>query len=89
MLWDHSYTVIIGETRTIPLKGVNIMVEPIRLSAEETRRRVSEDSALLVCAYEDDEKFEDNHLQGAISFNIFKSRLPELAKDQAIIFYCA
>ena len=65
------------------------MVEPIRISAEETRQRVNAGSALLVCAYEDDEKFESNHLQGAISFNQFKSRLPELANNQEIIFYCA
>lgn len=65
------------------------MVQPTRISAEETRRRVSAGSALLVCAYDDDEKFKNNHLQGAISFNEFKSRLPQMAKDQEIIFYCA
>ena len=65
------------------------MVQPIRISAEESRRRVSAGSALLVCAYEDDEKFKNNHLQGAISLNELKSRLPAMPHDQEIIFYCA
>jgi len=45
-------------------------------------------SALLVCAYDDEEKFKKNHLQGAMSLGEFKARLPSLTKDQEIIFYC-
>ena len=65
------------------------MTQPVRISAEETRQRAGTGSALLVCAYDDDEKFKNNHLQGAISFSEFKSKLPSLAQDQEIIFYCA
>jgi rhodanese-related sulfurtransferase len=65
------------------------MTQPVRISAEETRQRVSEGSALLVCAYDDDEKFKNNHLQGAISLNELKSRLPAMTQNQEIIFYCA
>jgi rhodanese-related sulfurtransferase len=65
------------------------MTQPLRISAAETRQRVSTGSALLVCAYDDDEKFKNNHLQGAISLSEFKSRLPSIAKDQEVIFYCA
>jgi len=65
------------------------MTQPTRVSAEETRQRVSAGSALLVCAYNDDEKFKDNHLQGAIALSEFKSKLPSIAKDQEFIFYCA
>ena len=65
------------------------MTQPVRISAEEARRRVKAGLALLVCAYDDDEKFNNNHLQGAISLGEFKSRLPSLAKNQEIIFYCA
>jgi hypothetical protein len=43
---------------------------------------------LLVCAYEDEEKFRKLQIQGAISFNAFKSKLPSLSKDQEIVFYC-
>jgi hypothetical protein len=65
------------------------MTQPTRISAEESRQRVSAGSALLVCAYDDDEKFKNNYLQGAISLSEFKSKLPSLAQDQEFIFYCA
>ena len=65
------------------------MTQPVRISTEETRQRVRAGSALLVCAYDDDEKFKNNHLQGAISFSEFKSKLPSLPQDQEFIFYCA
>lgn len=65
------------------------MAEPIRVSPEEARRKATSRTALLVCAYDDDEKFKVVHLEGAISLNEFKSKLPSLAKDQEIIFYCA
>jgi hypothetical protein len=44
--------------------------------------------ALLVCAYEDEEKFKRLRLEGAISLGAFKSRLPSLSKGQEIVFYC-
>ena len=65
------------------------MAEPIRITAEETRQKVTAGTALLVCAYEDDERCRQMHLQGAMLFTEFKSKLPELPKDQEIIFYCA
>jgi hypothetical protein len=43
--------------------------------------------ALLVCAYEDEAKFKKMQLQGAISFNEFKSKLSSITKDQEIVFY--
>jgi hypothetical protein len=65
------------------------MDEPVRISPKETRKRVLSGAALLVCAYDDDEKFKRNRLEGATSFNEFKMRSGSLAKDQEIIFYCA
>lgn len=65
------------------------MAEPVRISPEETRKRVLSGSALLVCAYDDDEKFKRNQLEGAISFKEFKMRSGSLAKGKEIIFYCA
>jgi hypothetical protein len=65
------------------------MTQPLRISAEETRQRVSEGLALLVCAYDDDEKFKNNRLQGAISLSEFKAKFSSFAKDQEFIFYCA
>jgi len=65
------------------------MTEPVRISVEDARQKVRAGTALLVCAYDDDEKFSNNHLQGAISFNDFKAKLPSLSSQQEIIFYCA
>jgi rhodanese-related sulfurtransferase len=65
------------------------MPEPVRISPQETRQKVTSGAALLVCAYGSKAKFDNNHLQGAISYSEFKSRLPSLSKDQEIIFYCA
>ena len=44
--------------------------------------------ALLVCAYDSDEKFAKYHLEGAISLSDFKKRAGETPKEQEIIFYC-
>jgi rhodanese-related sulfurtransferase len=58
------------------------------LSAQEVRKKVEQGSGLLVCAYDDEDKFKRNHLAGAISLAEFRSR-PSIDKDQEIIFYCA
>ncbi len=65
------------------------MTAPERIGPEEVHKKLKTGAAILVCAYEDDEKFKTLHLEGAISFNEFKSRLPSLSKDQEIAFYCA
>ena len=65
------------------------MTEPIRIPVEEARQKVNSGAALLVCAYDDDEKFKNNHLQGAISLNDFRAKLSSLSTEQEIIFYCA
>ena len=59
-----------------------------RISAEEAHRRLDSGKAILVCGYEADKKFRDAQLAGAESLNHFRNRLPELSKDQEIIFYC-
>jgi len=65
------------------------MEEPRRVSPEEVRKKVNEGKALLVCAYEDEEKFKKMRLEGAISLAEFKLKLLSLTKDQEIVFYCA
>jgi hypothetical protein len=70
-------------------KETNNMTEPIRITVENARQRVEAGTALLVCAYDDDEKFSSYHLQGAISLNDFRAKLPSLSAEQEIIFYCA
>ncbi len=63
------------------------MSEPERITAEEVYSKLRSGKTLLVCAYEDEERFKKLQLEGAISLNEFKSRLPSLARDQEIVFY--
>lgn len=65
------------------------MTDPFRIPVAEARQKANDGSALLVCAYDDNEKFINNHLQGAISLADFRSKLPTLSTDQEMIFYCA
>jgi 3-mercaptopyruvate sulfurtransferase SseA len=61
-----------------------------RISAETAHKHLESDpDAMLVCAYDDNEKFEQNHLQGAFSLDKFESQTDSLRKDREIIFYCA
>ena len=60
-----------------------------RVSAEEIREEVVSGETLLVCAYDDDAKFSRNHLEGAIPLSEFKTRVPDLAGNDKIVFYCA
>lgn len=46
-------------------------------------------STLLVCAYDDDAKFDQNHLAGAVSLAEFEDRADDLAADTPIVCYCA
>jgi rhodanese-related sulfurtransferase len=63
------------------------VTEPIRISPEEARKKILSNEAILVCAYEEEEKFRKMHLEGAISLNEFRSRVSSLSKEQEIIFY--
>ncbi len=65
------------------------MSSATRISATETRDLVNSGKALLICAYNSDEKFHGNQLEGSISLSAFKTRLPELNKDTELVFYCA
>ena len=65
------------------------MTEAERITPEEAYSEVKSGRAILVCAYNDDEAFKKNKLEGAISYGEFSSRIPGIPKDQKIIFYCA
>jgi hypothetical protein len=64
------------------------MAQPERISPEDAYKKLKAGTALLVCAYEDEDKFRMMPIEGAISFNGLKSKLPSLPKDQEIVFYC-
>jgi hypothetical protein len=64
-------------------------MEPTRVSPVDIYQNVKSGKTLLVCGYDDDQKFKMMRLEGAISLNDFRSRLSNLAKNQDVVFYCA
>ncbi len=61
----------------------------VRITPREAYEKVKGGQALLVCGYEEEEKFKALRLEGAVSFAGFQAMLPALPKDREIIFYCA
>jgi uncharacterized protein (TIGR02284 family) len=59
-----------------------------RIPVREARERVQSGRAMLICAYDSQEKFEQNQLEGAMSLPAFESKLPSISKDADLIFYC-
>jgi hypothetical protein len=64
-------------------------MEPERVPASIIREKISDNAALLVCAYDDDDKFSQFHLDGAIGLSEFKTRAGRIDPDMDIYFYCA
>jgi hypothetical protein len=60
-----------------------------RIGPQEAQRHVESGGAVLVCAYDSEDKFRQNHLEGAISLDQFNSQADSISKDREIIFYCA
>jgi rhodanese-related sulfurtransferase len=66
------------------------MPEAERINPREAREHINHGAGtLFVCAYDSDEKFQKNHLAGAISLSELRSRAGAIPKDREIIFYCA
>jgi hypothetical protein len=65
------------------------MNEVPRVTPAEIYPKLQSGKALLVCAYDSNDKFRHNHLKGAISWEEFKSLQPNLPQDREIVFYCA
>jgi hypothetical protein len=62
----------------------------LKITPQEARDRIeARPPALLVCAYDSDEKFRQNHLDGAVSLQELRAREFSLRKDTEIILYCA
>ena len=60
------------------------------INAQDTHDLLSTDpAAVLVCAYEKEDDFRQNDLEGAISLNEFRKRRNSIPKDESVIFYCA
>ncbi|WP_224959549.1 ArsR family transcriptional regulator [Geomonas subterranea] len=64
------------------------MAEARRIQIQEARRKVQAGEALFVCAYDSEEMCGGIRLEKAWTMGEFNARLPEVKKDQEIIFYC-
>ncbi len=64
------------------------MAEIRRVKPEEARQRARTGEALFVCAYESEEMCGRMRLEGALTLGELNSRLPGIAREQEIIFYC-
>jgi hypothetical protein len=60
-----------------------------RITPQDAYEKVKAREAILVCGYEDEERFKALRLEMAISFDEFQKMLPTLPMDREIIFYCA
>ena len=58
-----------------------------RVSPQEAREKVQSGNALLVCAYDNDDKYRQMHLDGSIALSKFKSGIADIEKGREIIFY--
>ncbi len=57
-----------------------------RITAQQARRLVDAGQALLVCAYDDEQKCRDAGVSGALTHREFIARLPGIPKTQNIVF---
>jgi hypothetical protein len=65
------------------------MAEPKRISPGEARRKIQSGEAILVCAYEDEEKCKKMMLEDSMSLKEMESKLSSISREKEIIFYCA
>ncbi len=57
------------------------------IKADKANEHVTDGSALLICAYDSDEKFQKVYLKGAIPLSEFEKRSGSVDKDTELIFY--
>jgi hypothetical protein len=60
-----------------------------RIEPEQARRDLVRRRALLVCAYEDPEKYRASYIAGALTLPQLRAIEDELDADRELIFYCA
>ena len=58
-----------------------------KISALEARRRADAGQALLVCAYEDEQKCRDAGVSGSLTYRQFLAQLPTIPKSRELIFF--
>ena len=60
-----------------------------RIPPEEAFAEVSSGEALLVCAYDDEEKCRALQIGGSLTLEDLERMQPSLPRDRRIIFFCA
>lgn len=60
-----------------------------RISVDEAYDKVSSGEALLICAYDDDEKCLSMAIAGSITRNHFEREKGRIDPDREILLYCA
>lgn len=60
-----------------------------RVSPNRAWEMLEDQDALLICAYDDEDKCRDLKLPGSISRNELGKREDALEKDRWLVFYCA
>ncbi len=68
--------------------GSSTTTEAVRISPQAAYQQVTSGKALLVCAYQSEQICKEIMLKGGISLQEFEQKLPNLRKDQPIIFFC-
>lgn len=64
------------------------MENDLRIPADRARQAIDAGTGILVCAY-DEEKCRRFMFEGAITNEQLEEKLPTLAKDTDVLFYCA
>jgi len=60
-----------------------------RIDPAEARTQVGSGKALLVCAYDDEQKCQQYRLKNALSLSELKAQEGGLSRERRIFFYCA
>jgi hypothetical protein len=60
-----------------------------RIEPNEAHRKASSKQAVLVCAYDDEDKCNRMRLEGGMSLKELQSRESSLDRNTELIFYCA
>lgn len=61
----------------------------MRIKPAQALGKLEDGSAILVCAYSDEEKCKRLRVEGALTLGEFRARIGELGDDVEVIFYCA
>lgn len=61
-----------------------------RITPQEAKQHLGANrGAMLVCSYDDEEKFRQNRLEGAIPLQEFEAQVESVPRNREFIFYCA